>query len=299
MEKVLVLMSTYDGEKYLKTQIDTVLAQEGVEASLLVRDDGSSDNTMDILEDYSKRNLLTWYKGENLRSARSFMDLIKKAPKFDYYAFCDQDDFWEIDKLQIAVEKLKTHSGPCLYYGAPRLVDEELNRIESSSNMYENMTTFPSALINSKATGCTMVFNDMLMNILRRGNPEHITMHDGWVHKVCLAIGGEVIFDPDVHILYRQHTNNVVGVSNSIKSRILLYFKEFKESDCLRSNMIKSILLDYENIMPIDNKKKALLVSNYNTSVISKLKVLFSKDIRTDYFIRNILFKLSILFGKF
>lgn len=299
MEKVLVLMSTYNGEKYIRTQVDTVLAQEGVETALLVRDDGSSDNTMDILEEYSQRNLLTWYKGGNLRSARSFMDLIEKAPKYDYYAFCDQDDYWLIDKLQIAVEKLKTHYGPCLYYGAPRLVDEELNSLESSSNMYEKMTTFSSALINSKATGCTMVFNDMLMNILRRGNPEHITMHDGWVHKVCLAIGGEVIFDPDVHILYRQHTNNVVGVSNSIKSRILLYFKEFKESDCLRSKMIKSILLDYEDIMPIDNKKNALLVSNYNTSFISKLKVLFSKDIRTDYFIRNILFKLSIFLGKF
>lgn len=299
MEKVLVLMSTYNGNKYLNTQIDSVLTQDGVEVSLLVRDDGSSDNTVNILENYSKNNLLIWYKGENLGSARSFLDLINKAPKSDYYAFCDQDDFWEKDKLQIAIRKLKHHSTPCLYYGVPNLVDEDLNRIESSSNMYENMTTFSSALINSKATGCTMVFNNALMNILKIGHPEYITMHDGWVHKVCLAIGGEVIFDPDVHILYRQHKKNVVGVSNTFMSRTFLYFREFKESTCLRSMMIKSILLDYENMMSDENKYNALLVSNYKKNIISKLNVIFNKDIRTNYFVRNFLFKISILLGKF
>ena len=107
MKNVTVLMSTYNGETYLKEQIDSILAQEGIRVKLLVRDDGSKDSTQQILDDYSKRGLLEWYKGENLKSARSFMNLVDTVSlDADYYAFSDQDDFWEKDKLSRAIDML-------------------------------------------------------------------------------------------------------------------------------------------------------------------------------------------------
>ena len=93
--KVAVLMSSYNGEKYIRPQIDSILAQEGnFELSLFVRDDGSTDKTQAILQEYAQKRKLTWYTGNNLGPARSFMDLLKKCKGFNYYAFADQDDYW-------------------------------------------------------------------------------------------------------------------------------------------------------------------------------------------------------------
>ncbi|MBQ4399872.1 MAG: glycosyltransferase, partial [Alphaproteobacteria bacterium] len=107
MDNVLVLMSTYNGEKYLKTQLDSILAQQGVNVQILVRDDGSSDGTLPILQAYAAQGKLTYYTGPNLKPAKSFMDLIYNAPQADFYAFADQDDYWLPEKLICAVNKLK------------------------------------------------------------------------------------------------------------------------------------------------------------------------------------------------
>ena len=104
MKKVCVLMSTYNGEKYLKEQIDSILKQKGVKVNLLVRDDGSTDNTLSLLEEYKKKGLLDYCCGSNMKPARSFMELLSIAPDSDYYAFSDQDDYWEHDKLFNAVK---------------------------------------------------------------------------------------------------------------------------------------------------------------------------------------------------
>ena len=111
MKNVLVILSTYNGEKYLREQIESVLKQENVKISILVRDDGSTDNTCNILEEYEKKGLLRWYTGKNLKPAKSFIDLIFHATNdFDYYAFCDQDDFWYFKKIYSAIEQMENNN---------------------------------------------------------------------------------------------------------------------------------------------------------------------------------------------
>ncbi len=95
MDSIVVLMSTYNGEKYIREQLDSIFNQEGIDVKVVVRDDGSKDTTHAILDEYKKTHELVWYTGENLKSARSFMDLIYQAPESDYYAFADQDDYWD------------------------------------------------------------------------------------------------------------------------------------------------------------------------------------------------------------
>ena len=124
MNKVLILMSVYNGEKYLVEQIESLIHQERVDVSILVRDDGSSDGTIDILENYKTKGILDFYTGENLRPARSFMHLLFNAPDCDYYAFCDQDDVWLPEKLLVATDALKDVNGPSMFYHAMDLVDE-------------------------------------------------------------------------------------------------------------------------------------------------------------------------------
>ena len=102
---IIILMSTYNGEKYLKAQIESLLSQT-IKVEILVRDDGSTDSTQQILDDYAQRGMLKWYSGKNLGSGKSFFDLACKAPDADFYAFADQDDIWENKKVELAVQQL-------------------------------------------------------------------------------------------------------------------------------------------------------------------------------------------------
>ena len=105
MQHVNVLLSTYNGKRYMRELIDSIIAQEGVSTDILARDDGSTDgDTQRILDDYQQRGLLTWYQGENLRPAHSFMQLLADAHEAPFYAFADEDDYWQPDKLATAVK---------------------------------------------------------------------------------------------------------------------------------------------------------------------------------------------------
>ena len=106
MYKVAVLLATYNGEKYLKEQIESVLNQKDVEIELLVRDDCSDDETRNILKSYQDKGLLKFYGEKRMNVPYTFFDLIDNAPEADYYAFCDQDDVWDNDKLITAINAL-------------------------------------------------------------------------------------------------------------------------------------------------------------------------------------------------
>ncbi len=224
MEKVVVLLSTYNGEKYLKEQIDSLTSQQDVDVEILVRDDGSTDRTKDMLDVWSKEGILTWYTGENLKPARSFLDLLEKAPEADYYAFCDQDDYWLPDKLSTAVSMLQENqSRAALYFCQTQLVDSNLNKIKSV--IINPLLTFGESLVYHFIGGCTMVFNKSLRNLVLQYKPSFLSMHDVWVYKVALALGANIYFDSTPHILYRQHGGNVIGQGK--ESLIKLIKKRF------------------------------------------------------------------------
>ena len=301
MKTVTVLLSTYNGEKYLKAQLDSLIAQKNVSLNILVRDDGSSDSTIDILKKYKEKGFLNWYTGNNKKTAMSFYDLMLHAPKSDYYAFCDQDDVWLEDKLYIAIEKLNKFDDkyPCLYYGTPRLVDSNLCNIKNPKSSYHCMKKFSQSIINSNATGCTMVFNNCLLKIVTEKKPLYIDMHDSWIHKVCIISGGNLVFDEDVHILYRQHSNNVIGINKSFTNVVRKKFNSLTKKEKSRSRVICSLYDLYNSTMSIEDKKLALLVKNYSNSLYDRLKLLFCFKIKTKYIIRNICFRFAVLLNIF
>ncbi len=235
--KVGVLLSTYNGEKFLDEQIQSVLAQKGVEIEFFARDDGSKDNTVEILEKYAKNGQLKYVAGENLGFAGSFFWLVQNAPKCDFYAFCDQDDVWRENKLSSAVETLSglDESKPDLYYSALRVVNENL--VETFSSTHEGFTppsadaVFPASLMQNWVYGCTMVFNEAL----RRAYAEYdrpLYCHDWTMYQIAAGLGS-VVFDPVPKIDYRQHGKNVYGFFRSglrglIKSLALFFQKESK-----------------------------------------------------------------------
>lgn len=294
-------MSTYNGDKYLREQIDSLLCQEKVDIDIIIRDDGSTDKTQDILDEYQSKKKLTWYTGRNLKPAQSFMDLVYNAPDSEYYAFCDQDDFWLPDKLAIAVEKLDSFPSdkPALYYGRPRLVDSELNMIEQSKSALDKMLSFESSVINSNATGCTMVFNKTLIQKVRMARPEYVAMHDAWFHKVCLIFGGNLYFDEDVHILYRQHGGNAIGISTSKSTKLKKHTNSLKTKECSRSRILISL---YECYCEEMNKEQLDICKNvlgYKKSFKKKMRLIFNKRIRTGYLKRDLYYRIAVFLNAF
>ena len=120
-KNVLVLMSTYNGEKYLREQLDSILKSTGVEVNVLVRDDGSTDSTVDILKEYTSSGKLSYYVDKNVGPAQSFRNLVEACDKnYFAYAYADQDDIWGEEKLFVAVSEIsdaeKEKVGPILWY---------------------------------------------------------------------------------------------------------------------------------------------------------------------------------------
>lgn len=239
MQKIQVLMSTYNGEKYLKEQIDSILKQDceektGVCWSLLVRDDGSKDCTQLILEKYHQQypDKIQWYQGENRGVIGSFFELMQKADdEAVYYAFADQDDVWMPEKLSRGIEFLAHQTGKCpaLYACRPKLVDAELKELTSEIKRPPMRPAFENALIENIVTGCTAVFNAELRNLVVKELPEFTMMHDWWLYLVA-TLFGKVYYDEKSYIAYRQHGKNVVGNPVSrmaeIKERVRVFFRK-------------------------------------------------------------------------
>ena len=297
--RVLVLLSTYNGERYLEEQLESLFNQKEVEVQVMVRDDGSIDKTIEILNKYKNKKLLQWYQGKNLGPARSFLDLISKAKEVDYYAFCDQDDVWDDYKLKIAIDEIKKVGDniPKLYCANYQLVDSNLNKLPDQ--FHASTTKFSEALVSSCCTGCTVVFNKKLLNILKMYMPKIVVMHDDWTHKVCLAVGGKVIYDNNKVLMYRQHGSNADGGVRSLKSKILGVFKRIKAGDCIRSRQIAEILNGYSEIMPNANIELVMSIADYKKSLKNRLKILISRKIKTPYKELNFGFYCAIFFGYY
>lgn len=300
MTKILILLSTYNGEKYIKEQIESLLNQKNVDFDILVRDDGSKDATTAILDSYQKNNILTWYQGQNLKPAKSFMDLVSKAGEYDFYSFCDQDDFWEQNKLEQALNFLKNSDADklALYFSNTKLVDENMHPMES--NRIKTSLTFEESLIRNPATGCTMVFNKKLMDYLKMYSPDFLLMHDSWTYQLCLALGGDLYFDENSYIHYRQHSSNAIGGKESAKSRFKRRFKVYFDKDAGQRYLnSRQLMSGYKTYIESSNLKSLQDILDYKTSLKKKFKLIFLRKFRTPYTVTNIGFVISILFNKY
>lgn len=295
---VLVLMSTYNGEKYLREQIESILAQEGVDVRLLVRDDGSTDTTPSILEEYQAQGALRYYVGENLGPQLSFMHLLFNAPRSDYYAFADQDDVWMKDKLAVAVGALKGHADePALYLAQTQLTDKRL-RTRRSVIVCPRLT-FGEALIYKFAAGCTMAFNHPLREKLGDKAPTDMPMHDIWIYTFALAIKAHVTFDKTPRILYRQHESNTVGQGQGFWHEWGERLHRFMGKGGIRHHDAALLLRCYKAAIPQDHLALLERFVDGKHSFRKRLGLLADKDIRCNHALTQTLFWVELLLNKY
>ena len=294
MKKILVLLSTYNGRKFLKEQCESIFAQTGVEVDILARDDGSSDDTYEYLKELNVKNII---KGENAGACGSFLELIEKAPlTYDYYALCDQDDVWDKDKLLNASRQLDKADPerPALYYCGQTITDAELNPVYVHK-MDPKRSVFANCIFNQMA-GCTAVFNQKLLSFLKKDKPENIFGHDVWVYRLNAALDGSFFVDENPHISYRQHGNNVVGLSNGLKSKISRakdYIFRYNSSDYARE-----LIKIFPDEIKGKNKEFFEAVRDANNSSAARKKLLRDFDINFNDKTLKLLFKIKVHLKK-
>ncbi len=300
MKTVIVLMSTYNGEEYIREQLDSILNQKGVKIKVLVRDDGSTDSTKEILNEYKEVGKIKWYTGKNLKPAKSFLDLMKKAEKGDYYAFADQDDYWEPEKIKTAVKKLEQNASantPQVYFSNKKIANENLDIMRDESGK-KYILSFDSCMVRNIATGCTMVFNRRMLEIVNSYSPDYVSMHDAWMLRICLAVGGNAILDEQAHMLYRQHENQSIGAEGGVMKTIRRRVKSFFNCEHSREKTAQELLRGYEKQIKPENLITIKELANYRRSFSARRKIIFSKKYKTESSEKNFVFKMAILMGK-
>jgi glycosyltransferase involved in cell wall biosynthesis len=214
--KVVVLLSTWQGERFVLEQLRSILQQLPESGSVIVRDDGSTDATVAHIESLGDPRIRV-IRGENIGFARSFFHLLHAAPDdADFVMLSDQDDVWLPTKISRAADHLARFDGrPALYFSRLRLVDEALQPI-GESPPWPQGPSMRSALVQNIAAGCTMAINRPGLALARaHGDLSMVHFHDWWLYLVFCALG-DVVADPEPTILYRQHAGNVIGTGPNI-----------------------------------------------------------------------------------
>lgn len=239
---IAVVLSTYNGEKWLPALLASLAAQTRRPDLLVWRDDGSSDRSPMIVVDWCRSEgiALLPLRGGNLGAAQSFLTAISAVDSADIILLADQDDVWLQTKIARVVARLPYGPGavPALYAARQRIVDAGLVPIRDSR--LPRHIGIRSAVCESVLTGCTMAINRQMAALVRRGWPLSLPMHDWWLYLLA-ASTGTIVFDPEPTILYRQHGGNVIGAEASglagiaARMRVLHRAPRHQRSDQLRA----------------------------------------------------------------
>ncbi|MGT2784731.1 glycosyltransferase family 2 protein [Streptococcus merionis] len=301
--KVTILMATYNGERYLAEQIESIRKQSFRDWTLLIRDDGSTDQTRQIIADYEQLDarirLITPNSFDNYGVIKSFFTLLKHE-KADYYFFSDQDDVWLPDKLQIQLEAAQTYSKqtPLLIYTDLKVVDQELHVMHESMIRTQSdhaNTSLRQELTENTVTGGTMMINHALAQLWT--DTDDLLMHD-WYLALLAAAFGHLIYLPQPTELYRQHADNVLGArtlrkrfNNWIRPHVLFdkYWSLIKASQKQAKK-----LLDF----PLKQEDKAMVegfVYIMEQPAFGRLKTLRDFGLGKNRFFHTLVFRTLIL----
>jgi glycosyltransferase involved in cell wall biosynthesis len=305
MKKVQILMATFNGERYLKEQLDSLILQKEVDVKILISDDGSKDATVEIIKAYQKKygnNKIDLIYGPQQGFMQNFLNLLQNADRdCKFYSFSDQDDIWCKDKLKVAITQLDNLDNqlPSLYCSRTELINANGFHIGYSPR-FKKRPDFKNALVQSIAGGNTMVFNQKSYQLLKKIiYPNRIVSHDWWVYLIISGAGGRVIYDPQPKIFYRQHGTNLVGANNGLIAKIRRFnlmmqgrFKSWNDSniECLVKN---NHLLTSEN-----QKILQQFIFIRNKTMIGKIFLLKDLKLYRQTLLGNFGLYLGFLFNK-
>jgi glycosyltransferase involved in cell wall biosynthesis len=242
---VLILMGTFNGEKYIREQLDSIATQTYQNWKLVISDDGSTDQTLEVAKEWASEvgvDRVEFREGPRNGFAQNFLSMACDSNlRADFYAFSDQDDVWCRDKMSAGIKYLAASdaSVPTLYCGTTIYACENLQSLKNSM-AFKKPPSFENALVQSLAGGNTMLFNIAAKNLLEKTRPlDSVVSHDWWAYLLVTGCDGVVLYDKTPRVLYRQHEGNSVGANSGWFARLLRLKKLLK--GCFRDWTDKNI----------------------------------------------------------
>jgi glycosyltransferase involved in cell wall biosynthesis len=303
---VHIIIATYNGEKYISEQIESILSQTYTDYVIYINDVNSSDNTVAIAKQYQKKypdkikiNVNAVGSGG---AKHNFWLLVQNASECDYMMFCDQDDVWLEDKVAFSIDAMQKaedqygRETPVLFNTDLIIVDSELKVIHKSFKKAHNVNHYKTKLnqivSQNTVTGCTMVINQALIKLLTH-KPKYFVMHDWWIELVAAAFG-KIIYSDKKTILYRQHGKNVVGVRNMYNPLYCVKFFIFDFKTIRQA--LQNSYIQAESLLEIYHEKlteqqKIMLTEYVNIrhyNKVKRIRTLFKYDFLKNGFTRKI-----------
>lgn len=271
---IIILLAVYNGEKYLKQQIESILSQTVKDIKIVIRDDGSTDKSVEIINDYCNKysDKISCLIGKATGSAKqNFAELLNSCDD-DYIMFCDQDDVWLPQKIEKTLSAMRVAEDngqtPVLVHSDLKVVDQQLNVISPSffdfQKLFQNDITLPKLLVQNYVTGCTVMINRALKQKCNN-IPQDCIMHDWWLALVAVLFGKIVCVDEST-ILYRQHSGNQVGAKASygiaLIKRKLATLDKVKENYNATYKQANALLTCYNNELEVWQRETLLKYCN-------------------------------------
>lgn len=319
-KEIVILLSTYNGESFLEQQLDSLLNQTYKEWLCLIRDDGSSDSTMDILNEYTNKYpekfVIIDNMNQNLRPCQSFMRLLDGAPSAAYFMFCDQDDVWEQRKIELTIKEMKKAENrygdrvPILVHSDLEVVNENLETLAKSMKSLRksncNFNTINNLILQNNITGCTVMINGKLKEKVSH-LPENAVMHDWWLGLIASGFG-KIIYIEETLIKYRQHSKNSVGAKGFGPVKVLEKILGLKSKSVMNKYIVymNSIIgqsnefLDVykEQLKPEDREVLVAIKRLRGESYSQRIRTLSKLNINAQNSITDLLYKIILIFSS-
>lgn len=223
--RVAILLCTFNGAPHLLAQLESIRLQTWTNWSLWISDDGSSDATLAVVDDFMRRHgdlEVHVLQGPRQGFAANYMSLIGHGGiQAGFFAFCDQDDIWLPGRLAASVQGLSTGGDPGLpglYCARTRYIDEH-GRVTGESRPAPAMCTFERALAHNVCGGNTMLINEAARALMQKVPAAAVAAHDWLAYLLVTGAGGFVVWDPRIFVQYRQHADNAMGENRSLRAR--------------------------------------------------------------------------------
>ena len=297
-KKVAVVLSTYNGEKYVREQLDSILNQTYKNIEIVVRDDGSKDSTVEIIKEYQKKNKnIKLVTGENLGFIKSFFELLKIADA-DYYAYADQDDIWMENKIELAVNSLNEldDSKPNMVFGNSDYYDENMNLIGPGEK--HRVYSFNRALFECVGQGMTMTINSKTRDLIVNNPPKNCFFHDWWTYLICIGLGN-VAYNDVTTVKYRRMKTNATSEGQGYIKLLVWRLKNLLVKNGFKD--IKRLMINfkeiYQNELSEENRKTIELFSEEKYNFIKALKKAFYPKRLRRRWVDDLMLRAIFIFG--
>tara|TARA_B100000989_G_scaffold152664_1_gene113890 strand:+ start:39 stop:983 length:945 start_codon:yes stop_codon:yes gene_type:complete len=304
---IAIILGFYNGNKYISEQVESIICQTHKNFKLFIFDDNSNEkiNNSNINFLKNKYSNITIIKRKvNLGFAKNFLQGLKDVgSNFDYYAFSDQDDIWEKNKLEISLAKIlkQNLSNSVLYSSRTAYYSSNCSKEISSSKVFKRKLNFKNSLIQNIAGGNTILMNKKARNLVVNSlNSDNYISHDWWCYQIISAAGGEIIFNPDKTVKYRQHDNNIIGGNQGFKEifkRLNKFFSgkfsEWSELNIKNLNRNKD-LFKKNNLKTLKYFQKA----RESRNILKKLIFYLKSGVFRQSRIESLIFFIGVIFNK-